>query len=180
MSQLPISWSAQLQASYPARSGPCGWMSMKLMLALRSALQQSTWKEITDGCQRYKVYLQKSGKEGTEFVQSPLRFIQDGCYLEQFEHKEPQSPKEALRAEIAAARDARLDKARQGARAASVPYGPLDSAEAIETRIRSANLDPEIRPATDGIGAGQGPGAGLAVGLAGRVSSLAGRLRVAK
>ena len=66
---LPIDWSEQLQSAYPKRSGPCGWRGMRLMLALRRALMDSSWEEIIDGCKNYKAYCQASGKEGTDYVQ---------------------------------------------------------------------------------------------------------------
>lgn len=140
MNDLPLDWSAQLQSAYPKRSGPCGWTSVRLMLALRSALQQSTWEQIIDGCKRYKRYCEQSGKEGTDFVQNPLRFIADGCYAEAFEYKAPETKEQKERRELAERDRERINKTLEVGRRLIPPVLPLpgDTAASYETRVRMA------------------------------------------
>lgn len=137
MHDIPITWLLQLQEAYPLRSGPSGWNGMKMMLAVRRALMDHTWETIIDGCQRYKAYAKASGREGTEFVLKPQKFIEDGCFLEEYAYKAPQDPKiiEARQQE-----QARWDIARSAARdlpEALTPY-PLESIGSFETRIEIA------------------------------------------
>lgn len=166
MNDIPIMWAAELKAAYPRRSGPTGWASMKLLLACRRALMESTWQEIIDGCERYKAYCIESGREGTDFIQNPLRFIEDGCYLEDFTYQAPQTKEEAARAELKARDGERMAKAVEAGGRLTPPLSP-DPGEcvaAFETRIRMAQSNPPAIP----------------VDVRRRISSLTDRLRVTK
>jgi hypothetical protein len=134
---MPLDWSAQLCNAYPRRSGPSGWHGTRLMLALRRALIDSTWEQIIDGCKRYKAYCQASGKEGTDYVQAPQRFIEDQSYLEQFTHQVPEDPRVI---EARAKENARLQRAISAGRNLSTPLDPYpgESAASFETRIMLA------------------------------------------
>lgn len=148
ISDIPICWAAELKAAYPRRSGPTGWASMKLLLACRRALMESTWQEIIDGCERYKAYCIQSGREGTDFVQNPLRFIEDGCYLEDFTYQAPQTKEEAARADHERKSNERMDTARTVGSRLTPPLSP-DPGEcvaAFETRIRMAQSNPPAIP----------------------------------
>ena len=139
MNVPPITWSAQLQAVYPARSGPCAWRSSKLLYACRAALSTSTWQEIIEGCQRYALYCAAAGKLGTDYVKTPLNFIEGGCYLETFTYKAPEDPKkaEAKRKEQERWNRALADGARVNGGKGIKPM-PLESVDAYETRMRFA------------------------------------------
>src|SRR6266404_755346 len=166
MNVLPTDWSEQLQRVYPRRSGPSGWRSMKLMLALRRALFDSTWEQIIDGCKNYREYCQAGGIEGSTFVQAPARYIEDGSYLETFTHQAAQDPKiiEAKHREAA-----RMERAVDAARAldpALTPH-PQECAAAFESRVRFAASAPSLKP-------------GRSAELDARIAALTGRMRVAK
>jgi hypothetical protein len=167
MNDIPIMWAQELKAAYPAKSGPVGWASTKLLLALRRALMESTWTEIIDGCKRYKAYCQSSGAEGTEFVQNPLRFISDGCHLEEFVYTAPKDPKIAAHEAQTAER---WDRASRLANDLSVARYRGDSIETFEGRISAAQNGglPEPSP-----GRTEHP-------LSSRIADLASRMRIAK
>ncbi|MDR5728306.1 MAG: hypothetical protein RB191_12835 [Terriglobia bacterium] len=188
MNDMPIDWSEQLQSVYPKRSGPSGWRGMKLMLALRRALFDSTWEQIIDGCKNYAKYCKDSGSEGSPFVQAPLRFIQDGCFLEEFEFRQAEDPK------VIDARNKEADRwrrAREAAAELSPALTPMpgECCAAFETRIRLAETRGNGRAHTD-RGVGRGGSAGHAEllgesqgrhnGLSDRIASLNDRMRVAK
>lgn len=180
MNPLPSDWSDQLQSAYPKRSGPSGWRSTKLMLALRRALFESTWQEIIDGCKNYARYCEQGGKTGSEFVQAPLRFIADGCYLEEFSFQTAQDPKKA---EAARNESERLARAVAAGSLLAEPLSPLprESVAAFETRIYLAQTF--IRGKSIGSGAGGSSASGGAARdqrLASGVASLADRMRIAK
>ena len=133
MNNLPLDWSQQLQQQYPARSGPCGWMGMKLMLAVRRALQTHTWEQIIDGVKAYKNYCDQSGRTASEFVLKPQTFFEEGIYAEQLSYQAPVDPKEAERQRQAASRMLALDE--RGAELGLKRYTG-ESAAAFETRIK--------------------------------------------
>jgi len=183
LNAMPLDWSEQLQAAYPKRSGPSGWKGMRLMLAIRRALFESTWEQIIDGCKNYKAYCQASGREGSDFVQAPQRFIEDGSYLETFTFKAAEDPKitEHKRKEAE-----RRGRAVVSGRALFPPLecDPLESTAAFETRIYLAKSSPARPPINSSI-----PGAithgvpddsEATARLSNRISSLAGRMRIAK
>lgn len=167
MNVMPTDWSEQLQSVYPKRSGPSGWKGMKLMLALRRALFDSTWEQIIDGCKNYARYCEEGGKTGSDFVQAPARFIEDGSYLEQFTFAAAVDPKVAAHK---AQEALRWGRASELAAHLSVPRYPQDSLEAFESRIRLAETRPPPRRVSDNAG-GE---------LSGRIADLANRMRVAK
>lgn len=168
MNEIPIMWATELKDAYPAKSGPVGWASVKLLLALRRALTDSTWLEIIDGCKRYKAYCEASGREGTEFVQSPLRFISDGCHLEQFEHKAPPTKEQAAKADHDRRVGERMDQARAAGGRLSPPLEPFprEPVAAFETRIALAKSVGKPGPIPADIRA--------------RISQIANRMRIAK
>lgn len=159
MNVLPLSWSEDLQAVYPKRSGPCGWRGMKLMLALRRALMDSTFEQVINGCENYRTYCRAAGIEGTDFVQSPLRFISDGSFAEEFTYKAPQDPKVLESQTRAADRDVR---ARERGDRVGLVRDRLESVGAFETRC----MLEETKPATHDIRQ--------------RIGSLTDRMRVSK
>lgn len=177
MNELPCDWAKVLMEAYPDRSGVNGWGSVRLLLVLRSALQQNTWQEVIDGCQRYKEYCQKTGIEGSVYVQAPYRFISEQSYLETFEHKAPEDPKiieartkEQTRWAIARSAAGDLPQALE-------PY-PLESVGSFETRIETSR--------TRGPNRIDAPHNVHPVGEAnhgdihGRIADLTQRLRIAK
>lgn len=167
MTELPIDWSEQLQAVYPKRSGPSGWKGMRLMLALRRALLDSTWEQILDGCKNYAKYCQESGSEGSSFVQAPQRFIEDGSFLEEFTHQAAVDPKVAEQKRREAERFTRAVEA-----GSLLGLEPLrgECAASFETRIAMhRNSGP-----TDG------PRGDVSSEIRDRIASLAGRMRIAK
>lgn len=165
MNQMPLDWSEQLQAAYPQRAGPSGWKGMRLMLACRRALMDYTWEQIIDGCKNYKSYCQASGREGTDFVQTPQRFIEDCSFLEELTFKAPEDPK------IIEARAKEADRWRRAREAAAklspaLEAHPLESVAAFETRIAMQINGPKnSRPSAQ---------------LSAKVHELAGRMRISK
>lgn len=197
MNLMPIDWSEKLQSVYPKRSGPCGWRGMRLMLALRRALMESTWEEILDGCKNYAKFCEEGGQTGTTFVQAPLRFIEDGSYLETFAYRAAHSKDELARSELRERDRIRMQKAIEaGARfvPALVPdHG--ECAAAFETRVMLATTTgPRRRQLTDTNGGDAGHAAGSGrlqsdgiefssrggESVCGRISVLANRMRIAK
>jgi hypothetical protein len=165
MNDLPSDWSEQLQSVYPKRSGPSGWRSTKLMLALRRALFDSTWEQIIDGCKNYRKYCQAGGIEGSTFVQAPARYIEEGSYLETFAFQAAEDPKKAESRRVEGEHMQRAVERAVQAGSALRPY-PQESAAAFETRIRmEATRQPSVRPREE---------------LDGRIRDLANHLRVAK
>lgn len=140
MNIFPVDWTDQLKAVYPQRSGPCGWASLKLMLELRNALRSHTWEQILDGCRNYKAYCAQSGKEGSDFVQTPLRFIADGCYAETFAFQAPQTSECQARERTRAADARRMAEAAAigGRLVPPLTAYPHESVAAFETRIKLA------------------------------------------
>jgi len=139
MNSLPPEWLNELKSAYPARSGGLGWQDMRLMLSIRSALLTHTWEQILDAIKAYKAYCQQSGKEGSEFVQKPKAWFDQGGYTEVWEYRAPVNPEDAERTRRRAARDARATEA-------GLKFGldrdPRESIEAFETRIRLAEASP--------------------------------------
>ena len=167
MNDLPVDWSARIEAAYPKRAGPSGWRGMRLMLAIRRALMESTFEEILDGCEKYKAFCQQSGIEGSIYVQAPIRFIEDGCYLEDFVYVRPEKP------EVIEARNKEADRWRRAREAAAKLSPPLEaypgeSAGSLETRVEMARTRGPDKPAA------------ATADLHGRISSLAERMRIAK
>jgi hypothetical protein len=150
---------------------------MKLMLALRRALFDSTWEQIIDGCKNYQKYCQAGGIEGSAFVQAPTRYIEDGSYLETFTHQAAEDPKKVELKRLESERMQRAVERAIQTGSALRPH-PQEPAAAFETRIdlerthqRGDRTQPTGFPAQ--------PDARLdAVGR--RVSSLADRMRIAK
>jgi hypothetical protein len=159
VNNLPFDWSDRLKSSYPKRSGPCGWIGTRLMLALRRALMDFTWEQIINGCENYRTYCRDAGIEGTDFVQSPLRFISEGSFAEEFLYKAPEDPKVTEAKLRAANRDVRA--AERGNKLGLV-RDHLESIGAFETRCMLA----ETIPAPSDV--------------RGRISSLTDRMRVSK
>jgi hypothetical protein len=149
---LPTSWATALKNAYPSRSGVNNWGSLRLMLALRSALQSTPWKEIIDGCERYKSYCAQAGIAGTIYVQSPLRFIEGQGYLEDFRYQPPPSRIELERRQVAARDADRLAQARAAGGRFDPPLEPYagESVAAYETRIYRATHSPERRQSVHG------------------------------
>lgn len=168
MNDIPIMWATELQSAYPDRSGPSGWGSMKLLLAVRRALMDSTWEQIIDGCKNYKTYCQKSGKEGTDYVQAPLRFIADGCYLESLTFEAPKTKEEQERAKIDRLASEHMQRAIECAVQAGSALRPHthESATAYEHRLRTEQDDQRSVRRGDALGE--------------NIRNLANRLRVAK
>lgn len=165
MNDIPIMWAQELKAAYPAKSGPVGWASMKLLLACRRALMESTWTEIIDGCKRYKAYCEASGREGTEFVQNPLRFISDGCHLEDFAYQAPQTKEQLELAAIKERDRERMEKAREAGGRIGITPLPLESVGSFETRVKLAS---------DGVGRTDNRV------LRSKLSDLTARMRISK
>ena len=172
--ELPISWADELKAVYPQRSGPSGWGSMKLMLELRRALQTSTWERILDGCKSYKAYCDQSGKTGTDYVQTPLRFIGDGCYLEEFTYQAPQTQADKDRSQAQQRDAARLAEITRLGSTLNPPLSryPQESIASFETRVRLVSVG--IRRTDEGMGHNQGPQRET---LGSAITSLARRLK---
>lgn len=152
------------------------------MLALRRALFDSTWEQIIDGCKNYAKFCEEGGTTGSSFVQAPLRFIEDGSYLETFTFKAAEDPKIVEHRRKEADRLGRLE--REG-----VQYGlkryPLESVGAFETRIMLEKSGMGSRSSDCGHGGNSSLQTrtgdnGVASNIAARVSSLADRMRVAK
>lgn len=181
MNDIPIMWAAELKAAYPKRSGPTGWASMKLLLACRRALQESTWREILDGCERYKAYCIQSGREGTDFIQNPLRFIEDGCYQEDFTYQAPQTKEEAARAELKARDAERMARAIHAGGLLREPLSPDpgECAAAFETRVRlSATDQPDAVRERERAPAGMGAtDSARSSEVRSRITSLVARLK---
>jgi hypothetical protein len=188
MNDLPSDWSEQLQSVYPKRSGPSGWRSMKLMLALRRALFDSTWEQIIDGCKNYQKYCQAGGIEGSSFVQAPTRYIEDGSYLETFTHQAVPTKEEAARAETKARSADRMARAVHAGGLLREPLAPMpgECVEAFETRIRMQAVNQPRGAGSDGNGERQRePGMGAidparSGEVSQRISSLTNRMRIAK
>jgi hypothetical protein len=146
---------------------------MRLLLACRKALFESTWEQILNGCQRYKAYCQASGREGTEFVLKPQKFIEDGCYLEEYEYKAPEDPKiiEARQKEQTRWAEARLLASRLDPVLEPMQH---ECISAFETRVRFAAADGRNHaPATVGSNVRFDEARA-------RISSLTDRMRIAK
>lgn len=184
MNELPIDWSDQIQKVYPKRSGPSGWKGMKLMLALRRALINSTWDEILNGCENYKTYCTQAGIEGSTFVQNPIRFIEEGSYEEEFIYRAPKSKDDIAREQIAANEGLRWAKAKAAGKSLRCPITPMlkESVGSFETRVRLLEND-------HGYGSGAVAGSGgenaerdriSAERLSGRISQLVGNMRAVK
>jgi hypothetical protein len=183
MNEMPSDWSRALEEVYPKRSGPNGWKGMRLLLAVRRALIDSTWEQILSGCKAYKDYCCQAGIEGTSFVQAPLRFIQEASYLESFSHKAPEDPK-VIEAKVKETE--RWERAHLLASRLDPILKPMqhESVASFETRIRlestrnpskpvgvlAGRLDREARPAIRGSDPQ----------LSERIADLAQRLRIAK
>jgi hypothetical protein len=162
MHELPQDWNKQLMRDYPARSGPCQWGSMKLMIAIRRGLMTTSWEEMLEGVRRYAQYARDSGKEGSEFILSPKTFFDDQCFLEQFTYQVPEDPKKI---EARQKEKERMARAEVAGAALDPPLFALpgESAAAFETRIMLAQQTKV--------------GGNNSSRLAGTVSSLAARLR---
>ena len=137
------------------------------MLAIRRALMESTFEEILDGCEKYKAFCQQSGIEGSIYVQAPIRFIEDGCYLEDFVYVRPEKP------EVIEARNKEADRWRRAREAAAKLSPPLEaypqeSIGAFETRISMQRTR------------GSGQATSIPSDLHGRIASLAERLKIAR
>lgn len=144
---MPADWSDQLQAAYPKRSGPMGWKGMRLMLAVRRALQETDWNTILEGVKRYAAYCQKSGKEGSEYVKTPKAFFEEGIYLEELQFSAPIDHREAERQRQLADRERCADEA--GSKLGLSRY-PQESIAAFETRISLARSFGRQHPAMAG------------------------------
>lgn len=182
MNDIPIMWATELQEAYPERSGINGWGSVRLLLALRTALQNDTWERIIDGCKRYKTYCQKTGIEGSVYVQAPYRFISEQSYLETFEHKAPKTKDDLALDEIRERDAQRLEVAKRRGRSFGLDPLPFESVGAFETRIEQARIRPENRRhQSDSPEMGRdGLGTNSNKGLALKVSDLTARMRIAK
>jgi hypothetical protein len=132
---------------------------MKLMLAVRRALMDSTFEQVLHGCENYRTYCRSAGIEGTDFVQSPLRFISDGSFAEEFLYKAPEVPKITEARAKAADRDVRA--AERGNKLGLV-RDHLESVGAFETRC----MLEETKPTPHDVQR--------------RISSLTERMRIAK
>ena len=182
MNDLPANWSELIQKAYPTRSGPSGWRGMRLMLAIRRALMESTFEEILDGCEKYKAFCQQSGIEGSIYVQAPIRFIEDGCYLEDFVYVRPEKP------EVIEARNKEADRWRRASEAAAKLSPPLEaypgeSVGAFETRVALTECrGPARRSQAESAQVAHGGESSRtsAADLHGRIASLAERLKIAR
>lgn len=165
---LPHDWSQQLQSAYPKRSGPCGWMGTRLMLAIRRALMTTTWENLLEKAKEYRTYCQQSGTEGTVYTLKPESWLDQGIYLEDLIFQEPVSPKEAVAQDRKIREASALSVAKKRAEALGIPYGPLDSLEALETRCKRAELERKI-------GTPRAEGAHL--GVAARITDISNKLK---
>ena len=129
------------------------------MLAVRRALMDSTFEQVVNGCENYRTYCRAAGVEGTDFVQSPLRFISDGSFAEEFIYKAPEDPKVAEAKARAADRDVR---ARERGDRLGLVRDHLESVGAFETRC----MLEETKPASHDVRS--------------RISSLTDRMRMQK
>jgi hypothetical protein len=178
VNDIPVMWATELQSAYPKRSGPSGWGSMKLLLEVRRALRESTWEQLIRGCENYKAYCQASGKEGTDFVQNPLRFIADGCYLEEFTFEAPKTKEEAAKSEHQRKEAERWAIAKRAGGELQPPLvpDPIESISNFETRIRMSHVNAG-RPGNSPAGRIRTADQGVDPRLADRVSSLTARLK---
>lgn len=167
---MPTDWSDQLRAAYPKRSGPCGWAGMKLMMAVRRALNATHWETIMEGVKGYARYCEQSGKVGSEFVKTPQAFFDEGIYLEELSFQEPEDPRIADKR----VRDAaiRSDTERK-ALALGLQLDRNESTAALKTRI-------SLTESRGNSGERRVDGSNGANPLSGRIADLANRLRVAK
>lgn len=160
------------------------------MLACRRALFESTWEQIIDGCKNYKAYCQASGREGSDFVQAPQRFIEDCSFLEEFTYQAAQSKEEMQRAEIRERDNQRMAKAVEAGNRLDPPIRPwpLESVAAFETRVRMQTINPSPRPRERKDGGGMDTVVGdrgaevsnSARDVSAGIASLAARFRIAK
>jgi hypothetical protein len=141
MHELPQDWTKQLIEAYPARSGPCGWGGMRLMLSVRRALNETSWERIMEGVRGYAQYARESGKEGSEFIVAPKTFFDDAIYLEQLTYKVPENPQKI---EARAKEQERMDRAVRAGSTLEPALFPMpgESAAAFETRIMLAQQRP--------------------------------------
>jgi hypothetical protein len=113
---------------------------MRLMLACRRALLNATWEQVIEGVKRYATYCDQSGKTGTDFVQSPQRFIDEGSYLETFDYQVPVDPAVAQ----ARARDAKREaEAFERGERCGLKRHPQESIAAFETRCALVETAPK-------------------------------------
>lgn len=117
-----------------------------------------------DGCRNYAEYCRDSGTEGSAFVLSPLRFIQDGCYLETLIYAAPEDPKVI---ELRRKEASRWECARGTSAELGLAADPRESLASLESRIAFARTRGPEKPSTDPE-------------VRRRIADLAGRLRVAK
>lgn len=176
MNALPSDWTAQLQAAYPKRSGPCGWGGMKLMLGVRKALLNTDWETILHGVKGYKSFCEQAGIQGSTFVKTPVNFFEEGVYLEEltFQAKEDPKVSEAKRKEAK-----RWEEACGNAKRLGPPLSPWpqESIGAFESRVKMAATH-EHRPAA--VSRAADPVLrSSAADLHGRISSLANKLKSA-
>lgn len=145
------------------------------MLALRRALFDSTWEQIIDGCKNYKAYCQAAGKEGTEYVQAPQRFIEDQSYLESFAYQIPKTKDELARDELRAKEVAALVALAGRADAVGLAKYDLESSGSFRTRIELAERAPGY---SNGSYTTKCSEAGNISGS--RISALVDRMRISK
>lgn len=168
MNDIPIMWATELQSAYPKRSGPCGWGGMKLLLAVRRALQQVTWDELIEGVKRYANYCQLSGQEGGPYVLSPQSFFEQAIYLESLSFEAPKTKEEQERARLAGLASEHMQRTVECAIQAGSALRPHthESATAYEHRLRIEQDDQRSVRRGDALGE--------------NIRNLASRLRVAK
>lgn len=132
------------------------------MLAIRRSLIEHTWDQIIEGCRNYAKFCQESGSEGSSFVQTPQRFIEDASYLEEFTYQEPADPRVA---DTARRKEQRWERAIRDGETLNPPLHPgkLDSIEAFETRIAMQR--------------NKSPAPASSVDLRSRIANLAERLK---
>jgi len=144
MHAMPGDWLEQIKARYPRRSGGFGWLDMRLMLSVRRALLTHSWDQITQAIDAYREYCEASGKAGSELVQKPKTWFDQGGYDEAWDYALPQDPKIRERERQNAQADGAAETA--GRRVGLIRH-PLESRAAFETRIRLAETSPRMRNA---------------------------------
>lgn len=134
---LPPDWLAQLQAAYPKRYGPQGWIRVRTILP-QSVSAGATWDEILSGTKAYRDYCDATGKTGTEHVKSAQTFYDYRVQGWTEDYAPPQKPPSAAEQRL----NARWDQLRAQAQAQGFrPPTPVESADVYETAIRQAGRE---------------------------------------
>ena len=80
---LPDDWLEQLRTNYPRRNGAQGWAALKRLVP-RAIAEGSTFDELLTGAKAYKLYNDRIGKTGTEFVKTAEVFFGRGEWWKEY------------------------------------------------------------------------------------------------